>query len=78
MRIIGYTYDADMHCPACTVRDAGLGILTRQMPHRATLSDEHGLGYDLIDAEGNPVHPIFSTDDNSHLEYCGDCREKLL
>ncbi len=26
-----------------------------------------------VDAEGNPVHPIFSTDEKEHPLHCADC-----
>lgn len=73
MRSIGYTYSADVHCPACAYNAAACGILTRRPPLELG-TDEHGLAFDLIDGEGNPVRPFFSTDEPGDAgDYCGDC-----
>jgi hypothetical protein len=76
MRIIGYTYLADMHCPACTEHKAAIGILKRQPPLQMG-TDEHGIALDLVDHQSNPVRPIFSTDEVGDCPYCGDCLEEL-
>lgn len=39
--------------------------------------DEHLIPYDAVDREGNPVHPIFSTDEQPEPLYCGDCLEEI-
>ena len=70
-RIIGYTYCADVHCPDCASADAAVGILERKPPLSPD-TDEHGLAYDLVDREGNPVHPVFSTDEHDFTS-CSDC-----
>lgn len=75
MKIIGYSYCADVHCPDCAARDAAVGILKR-VPLLQMGTDEHGLAYDLVDREGNPVHPMFTTDEYE-FEVCGDCRQEL-
>jgi hypothetical protein len=77
-RIVAYTYCADVHCPACAERHAAVGILTRQPPLSLD-TDEHGLALDLHDREGNPVHPVFSTDEviPSHWTHCGTCLQPL-
>lgn len=75
MRIIGYTYDADVHCPTCTLEKAAIGLLIRQPPLQLD-TDEHGLPYDLIDREGNPVHPIMDIDEHD-FTHCGDCGADL-
>lgn len=77
MRVIGYTYEADVHCPSCAFNAAAVGLLKREQP-LALGSDEHGLAFDLVDREGNPIHPIFSTDEGADVEVCGDCGEELL
>lgn len=74
-RVIGYTYTAAMHCPECAAHAAAVGILTRQPPLRMD-TDEHGLAYDLIDREGNPVRPVFSTDELRN-ESCDGCGEPI-
>ena len=74
-RIIAYTYCADVHCPACASNDAAVGILRREPPLSLDV-DEHGLAFDLIDGEGNPVHPVFSTDEHDFTS-CNDCGERI-
>lgn len=71
MRIIAYTYLADVHCPDYTNVDACSGLLQRKPPLQLE-TDEHGLPYDLVDREGNNPTPIFSTDEHLELR-CGDC-----
>ena len=70
MKVVAYTYEADVHCPACTAADAARGILRRNQstpPER----DEHGIAGDLVDREGNHTLPVFST--YHELAHCGDC-----
>lgn len=69
MRIIAYTYEADMHCPACTFARFG-----REEP--GDECDAYGIPYEVVDREGNPVRPVFSTDENDWT-HCGDCFEEL-
>ncbi len=78
MRVIAYTFEADVHCPACTREDASAGLLMRKPPLQIGV-DEHGLAYDLIDREGNPIHTVFDIDEDidGSFSYCGDCHEKL-
>jgi hypothetical protein len=75
MNIIAYTYNADIHCPDCTHNDAACGLLKRVPPLQLE-TDEHGIALDLEDSEGNPVHPVFSTDEID-LTHCGDCHQEL-
>ncbi len=72
-RIIAYTYDADIHCPACAYRLFGPG---RESVPAPGLTDEHGIPYRTLDREGNAVHPVFSTDE-LYDTHCGDCRQQL-
>ena len=73
-RIIAYTYDADVHCPACADAAYAAGRLVRS--GRQGEYDEHGLPMSLIDSEGNPVRPVFSTDEHDFTS-CGDCGAPL-
>lgn len=75
MKIIAYTYCADVHCPDCTSHNAAIGALVRRPPLQLG-TDQHGIAFDLIDREGNPVRPVFSTDEHG-LTHCGDCHEGL-
>ena len=73
-RIIAYTYDADVHCPACADAAYAAGRLVRS--GRQGEYDEHGLPMSLIDSEGNPVRPVFSTDEHEFTR-CSDCGERI-
>jgi len=75
--IIGYTYDAGVHCPTCTANRADVGLLTREAP-LFLWPDEHGLAQDLVDREGNPIHPLFITDEGAMNEACEDCGKFLM
>lgn len=74
-RIIAYTYEADVHCPECAEHAAAVGLLKRQPPLQLG-TDEHGIAYDLIDSEGNPVHPVFTTDEHG-FTHCGECGQPI-
>lgn len=76
MRIIGYSFEADIHCSACTEHKAAIGVLKRQPPLNPK-PDEHGIAQDLVDREGNSVHPIFRTDEIDEDSACGDCYEPI-
>ena len=73
-RIIAYTYDADVHCPDCADAAYAAGWLVRSGRHGEY--DGHGLPMSLIDSEGNPVHPVFSTDEHEFTN-CSDCGERI-
>lgn len=73
MRIIAYTFEADVHCPACTrerFKSQALDGLSNDD------FDQHWLRTDLTDRESNPIHPVFSTDEHK-FTHCGDCHEEL-
>jgi hypothetical protein len=81
MRIIAYTYEADVHCPACAASRFGNfdkfkytsdGLITGDHDH-------NGIAYTNIDREGNPIHPVFDIDEDQDgtFTHCGDCREEL-
>ena len=62
MKVVGYTYDADIHCPDCSEKVFGL-----KLTHPELVGDP-------IDSEGNEVHPIFSIDEAGDTpDHCGDC-----
>jgi len=72
--IIAYTYEADYHCENCTKKYFG--------------DDSLGFAF-TVDSEGNPVRPLFSTDEwqefdegflaENPTQYltCGDCHEVI-
>ena len=77
VRIVAYTFEADIHYPACTAERAAAGLLKREPPlHPYT--DEFGLTADLVDREGNPIHPVFSTDAfGAVAPRCSECGAPL-
>ena len=78
MSIVAYSYLGALHCPYCTgyALRAYRQQIMRPYPGPAQL-DEHGLPDDMIDREGNPVHPVFSTDEIAPSEVCDDCFRPL-
>lgn len=78
MKIIAYTYEADVHCPACTKQAARRLTLDHTHPEAVGFSDldSHGIEYDTIDREGNLIHPVFDIDEHG-FTHCGDCHEEL-
>lgn len=73
-RVIAYTYMADMHSPGDALQDwrAGRLAVNNDHPHALVLGsslelnrDEHGLSYNLQDAEGNLIHAVFDTDERA-------------
>lgn len=73
MKIIAYTFEADVHCPACTHERFPADSFTEYLP------DEHDVGTQAIDREGNPIHPVFDIDEDpdGSFTHCGDCHEAL-
>ena len=81
--IIAYTYEGDVYCPDCTkARWGRQGFRLDTVEHMRLannfqrVTDEHHLPINLIDREGNPVHPVFSTDEREFTR-CSDCGESL-
>ena len=65
--VIAYTYMADTRSPEDAVLDWREGI-NHQHPHALPPPhgfDEHVLPYNLQDAEGNLIHPVFDTDEGA-------------
>jgi glutaredoxin 2 len=81
-RVIAYTYEADVHCPACTQArhfKGGFKIdldLHCEMAKTTCTVDEHQVPYCATDREGSLIQPVFSTDEND-FTHCGDCHEPL-
>lgn len=70
-KVIGYTFEADIHCIACSV-------LRFSIEREYRVTDENCIRYDQKDCEGNNLHPIFNTDEAPINGYrCGDCGEEL-
>jgi hypothetical protein len=63
--VLGYAFDADLHCQACT----------RQRFGRRAFDDRNP----PADSEGNPIHPIFAGDEHDPAgEHCGDCGTEIV
>lgn len=79
MSIIAYSFNADVHCPGCTkAREQSLR-LDHNHPYAidALMLDEHGIEYDLVDNDGNLIHPVFDTDEHEFTA-CSDCGEEIV
>lgn len=74
--IVAYAWCADICCPECTKAAYNVNVL-KPDAHSPNYGhfDEHNLP-DMIDREGNRVHPVFSTDEYIPA-YCGSCHEEL-
>lgn len=71
MKVVGYSYDADIHCVDCTIK--GFQPYLPESGHRTVEDwlDAEDLPHD---SEGNEIHPIFDTDEaGDSPEHCGDC-----
>ena len=77
MKIIAYTYEADVHCVGCSIKRFGLTSLECQKIPMTVDTDQNGIPIGASDSEGNTIHPIFSTDEQLEL-HCGDCRARLI
>jgi hypothetical protein len=76
VRIVAYTYEAGINCPTCARRAWQAGRLVAS--GQDTRLDEHGMPADgLIDREGNPVHPVFDTDEFGLGEPCDTCHDLI-
>lgn len=62
--VVGYAYEADLHCLDCTCTRFGF-------PHTTDGND-----LEAIDNEGNAITPYFLGDTTSE-DYCGDCFTRL-
>ena len=69
MKIIAYTYDADVHCVCCTQ-------MRFAEARRDWSADEHNIPYEAQDSDGNNIHPVFSTDEDNYT-HCGTCDDYL-
>lgn len=62
---IGYTYEADYHCPDCTEKRFGGWKGSNRW-------------IEGVDNEGNEIHPVYSWDEGNEAgDYCGDCGEEI-
>src|SRR5688572_18996160 len=74
--IIGYTFDADTHCPDCTFDKFGRNL----PPEFKGELDDNGVPVEAEDSEGNQVHPIFASDESADPKKdtcCGTCGDVI-
>lgn len=64
--VIGYTYNAAAHCVRCT------GYRFNATAQGNSNADANNIRNDARDREGNPVRPLFSTDETAG-GYCDSC-----
>lgn len=78
--VIGYAYEADVHCIECAQQAFAHGKLHRdpQHPHAQPGFDWEGLPLDACDREGNRIHAVFADDEGAESEHCGDCNVALI
>ena len=76
MRVIGYTFDADVYCVNCTKSRHAKNLFT--FDRQGTEGkDPHGIPHDATDTEDNLVCPIFSTDEQIETYHCRDCQGRI-
>lgn len=74
--LIGYAYEAALHCVDCTVaRHKAGGFRVDPTYEHAGELDENDVPYDALDSEGNPLAPIFETTELEPGDCCDDCFE---
>jgi hypothetical protein len=70
MKVVGYSYDAALHCPDCTKKYA---FTIQAMTEDFWTLFENGDAA-IIDSEHNELHAIFSTDEAGDTpDHCDDC-----
>lgn len=66
IEIIGFAYEADLHCVDCAMDRFGSDI---------TVDIANGWPKDN---DGNGIHPIFYREEHDPAgEYCGDCKAEI-
>ena len=63
VRVVGYSYDADVHCVNCAIARFG--------------ADGYGWVPAATDSEGNPVGAMYANSESDHPESCAECQAPL-
>ena len=66
VELVAYTYEADYHCLDCTFARFTDGDYLEWLTGEQVVEQ-------WIDNEGNPVHPVFDTDEYDTPLVCGTC-----
>lgn len=86
MKIIAYSYNSDVHCAECAKLAFGSAASPAKFAPSSPLfgsdshddeRDEHGILMLQKDADGNLIHPISATDEQT-AKNCGTCGTKLV
>lgn len=82
VKVIAYTYDADVHCPACTRKALARGTITAAPiwniePPATRRKNPNGMPDMSFDREGNEVGAMFSTDECPDAVMCADCGREV-
>jgi hypothetical protein len=85
MKVVGYTYNAAMHCPNCTMEYARNVSYSEyefgeysdkdiyENPGIFSMTKAIELGI-IRDSENNEIHPVFDTDEaGDSPDHCDDC-----
>ena len=67
--IVGYVYDADIHCTPCAKKRHG--------NQEADDADANGIPLSATDTEGNAVGPVFDGQESDSPQNCRDCKEPI-
>ena len=82
MFVTGYTYDAAVHCPDCTIRDYERGYLKNDSPDDDWL-DKNGLPEALVKTTGTYgerlqfVGVVFYNSETDYEQACDNCFEPI-
>jgi hypothetical protein len=80
-KVIAYVFNAGIHCPNCASKAHASGAFAQAPESLALLpgTDENGIPYALVDGEGNPIHPVFVTDEHPATGvYCDTCGAEIV
>ena len=69
MRVIAYTYDADVHCVSCAKERFKTGGCTSS-------TDDNAIPHNALDSDGYEIDIVFGTDERE-FTHCGSCGDEL-
>ena len=72
--IIAYVYEAEVHCPPCTIKR--FGVKNPEIAHEGEL-DRNNIPYYSTDNEGNRIGVDFEGTEVDYHPGCGDCCEPI-
>jgi hypothetical protein len=79
MEVVGYSYDAAVHCVDCTEEYVKKhNRLDGHVPNADDMDAFRSGEWEVLDSENNPIHAIFDTDEGGDTpEHCDDCHEMI-